>query len=135
MWWLNPFIVTIHNGGSLGVVKIFLVSTLKNMTNMTITLGWMSMWCPTQNGHVTSILTTLLLSSNHAPISIYTHTYLHLNLFIFRYEWSVHNLWDSRCKCRILRFSWAWWEMNVTFKEGDISILVMCMRTCKINID
>ncbi len=45
----NFFLVTNYNGGNLNVNILFLVS------------GQMLMWCATQNGRVTSILTTLVV--------------------------------------------------------------------------
>lgn len=54
-WWLHSFSITIHNGGSLDVMNFFPMLIL---TNAIDALGWMSMWCSTQNGHVTLILIT-----------------------------------------------------------------------------
>jgi hypothetical protein len=50
----NLFLVTTHNKGSPNVNKCFLVSVLID------TSKWMSTWHLTQNGHIMSILTTLL---------------------------------------------------------------------------
>ncbi len=53
----NPFLVTNCNGGNLNVTKDFLVFVLTDMIDV---LEWMLTWHLIQNGHVTSILTTLL---------------------------------------------------------------------------
>jgi hypothetical protein len=53
----DPFLMAIHNVGSPSVMKFFHALVLPNATNV---LWQMSMWCPTQNGLVTSISTTLI---------------------------------------------------------------------------
>jgi hypothetical protein len=53
----DPFSIANHIKGNPSVTKDFLTFALMDMTNMS---GWMSMWHPTQNGHITLVLTTLL---------------------------------------------------------------------------
>ncbi len=55
LYWSNLFSFAIHNGGNLDVMIFFLMLVLIDATNV----QWMSTWCPTQNGDVTSILITL----------------------------------------------------------------------------
>jgi hypothetical protein len=62
----NLFLVTIYNEGCFNVNEKFHVFILANATNAS---RWMSMWCLTQNGRVTWVLTTLVFTSYLGPIN------------------------------------------------------------------
>jgi hypothetical protein len=80
----NLFSVTNYNKGNSNVTKDFLVSVLTNMTNVS---RRMPTWHPMQNGHVTSISTTLasVMHCDWKQIQLSQHWKLNSE---FSYHWT-----------------------------------------------